>query len=247
MAEWQESRVIDKKVWNDGLFSLTFDTELLPFMAGQFIKVGLDVNGERIERPYSLVNAPDETPGEIYFNLVDEGPLTRELANIKPGDTIWVTRDAHGFLVLEEVPQSKHLWMMATGTGLGPFLSMLKSGEAIERFEKIVLVHGVRYAEDLSYQERIAGISEEINGKLTYIPIISREKSQNSLNGRITHLIENGELESRAGLQINAEESHVMLCGNINMIRDVIALLEPRGMKKHKRFDPGHIMMEKYH
>ena len=142
MADWQESRVIDKKVWNDELFSLTFDTELLPFKAGQFIKVGLDVDGERIERPYSLVNAPDETPGEIYFNLVDEGPLTRELANIEPGDSIWVTRDAHGFLVLEEVPQSQHLWMMATGTGLGPFLSMLKSGEAIERFEKIVLVHG---------------------------------------------------------------------------------------------------------
>ena len=136
---------------------------------------------------------------------------------------------------------------MATGTGLGPFLSMLKSGEAIERFEKIVLVHGVRYAGDLSYQEQIADISGKINGKLTYLPIISREKSQNASHGRITHLIESGELESKAGLQINADESHVMLCGNINMIRDVIALLEPRGMKKHKRYDPGHIMMEKYH
>ena len=247
MADWQESRVIDKKVWNDELFSLTFDTELLPFKAGQFIKVGLEVDGERVERPYSLVNAPDEKPGEIYFNLVDEGPLTSELANIKPGDRIWVTRDAHGFLVLEEVPETRHLWMMATGTGLGPFLSMLASGEATARFDKLVLVHGVRYERDLSYRDRIEEISAEMGHKFNYLPIISRENAQNALTGRITHLIESGELESKAGVQISAEESHVMLCGNINMIRDVIALLEPRSMKKHKRFDPGHIMMEKYH
>ena len=100
MADWQESRVLGKTEWNDKLFSLTFDADLLPFKAGQFIKVGLEVDGERIERPYSLVNAPDEKPGEIYFNLVDEGPLTNVLANIQPGDPIWVTRDAHGFLVL---------------------------------------------------------------------------------------------------------------------------------------------------
>ena len=247
MADWQESRVLGKTEWNDKLFSLTFDADLLPFKAGQFIKVGLEVDGERIERPYSLVNAPDEKPGEIYFNLVDEGPLTNVLANIQPGDPIWVTRDAHGFLVLDEVPEAKHLWMMATGTGLGPFISMLRSGEANARFEKIVLVHGVRYAADLSYQERIAEISDGIDGKLTYIPVISREKSENALHGRITHLIENGDLEERAGLQLNAEESHLMLCGNIAMIRDVIKLLEPRGMKKHRRYEPGHIMMEKYH
>ena len=247
MADWQQSKVIDKKVWNDELFSVTFDTDLLPFRAGQFIKVGLEVGGERIERPYSLVNAPGENPGEIYFNLVDEGPLTRELASIKPGDSLWVTRDAHGFLVLDDIPETRHLWMMATGTGLGPFLSMLKSGEPAERFEQIVLVHGVRYERDLSYQERIAAISSENEGKLTYIPVISREKSSNAMHGRITDLIQNGGLESRTGLGLNADDSHVMLCGNINMIRDVTALLVERGMKKHKRFDPGQIMMEKYH
>ena len=247
MADWQESRVLGKKAWNDQLFSLTFDTDLLPFKAGQFVKVGLEVDGERVERPYSLVNSPDEKPGEIYFNLVNEGPLTPVLADINPGDPIWVTRDANGFLILDEVPEAKHLWMMATGTGLGPFLSMINSGEAAERFEKLVLVHGVRYAEDLSYQDRIAEISSEMNGKFHYQPVISREKSGNALHGRITHHIESGDLENAADLEIGPEESHVMLCGNINMIRDVIALLEQRGMKKHKRFDPGHIMMEKYH
>lgn len=247
MADWQESRVIDKTEWNDSLFSLTFDTELLPFKAGQFVKVGLDVDGERIERPYSLVNAPDQKHGEIYFNLVDEGPLTNELAAIQPGDSIWVTRDAHGFLILDEVPDTRHLWMMATGTGLGPFLSMLASGEPARRFEKIVLVHGVRYEADLSYQERIAAISGDLDNKLTYIPVVSREKPEKALHGRITHAIESGELEGNADLIMRAEDSSVMLCGNIAMIRDVISLLEPRGMKKHKRFDPGHIMMEKYH
>jgi ferredoxin--NADP+ reductase len=137
--------------------------------------------------------------------------------------------------------------MMATGTGLGPFLSMLASGEPAARFDKLMLVHGVRYERDLSYREKIQEISAELGDKFRYLPIISRENSQNALSGRITHLIENCELEQQAGSQISAEESHVMLCGNINMIRDVIALLEPRGMKKHKRFDPGHIMMEKYH
>jgi ferredoxin--NADP+ reductase len=246
MSNWQTATILDRKVWDEGLISLTFDLKLEPFKAGQFIKVGLQVGDERIERPYSLVNSEEEhSNAEILFNEVEDGPLTSRLAQLNKGDQLLATTDAHGFLVLDEVPEVPHLWMIATGTGIGPFISMLNSGQS-QRFERIVIIHGTMHEKSLAYRNQLEGL-QHIDQRITYLPVISREKTDGLMEGRITDNLSSGEVEKRANLELNAEQSHVLLCGNIDMIRDVQALLAERDMKKHRRFEPGHISMEKYH
>ena len=126
MADWLTGKVVEKIQWNKRLFSLRIQAGFQDFMPGQFVRVALDINGERVARPYSLVNKPGEELLEIYFNIVDEGPLSPKLAELKVGDEIFVTDRANGFLTVAEVPECKHLWLLATGTGVGPFLSILK-------------------------------------------------------------------------------------------------------------------------
>ncbi len=144
MADWLSSKVIKKIQWNERLFSLRIHSGFKAFEAGQFVRVALDIAGERVARPYSLVNKPGDDYLEIYFNIVAEGPLTPKLAELEAGDEIFVTDRANGFLTADEVPECKHLWLLATGTGVGPFLSILKAEKVWQRFEKIVLGYSVR-------------------------------------------------------------------------------------------------------
>ncbi len=247
MADWHQVTVVHKTVWNDTLFTISLDLNAGDFKAGQFVKLGLDVNGERIERAYSLVNAPNAATCDILFNIVPEGPLTPRLAALGPNDTIWIKAPPQGLLILETVPTTvKDLWLMATGTGLGPFVAMLRDG-ALERFDKIILVHGVRSCAELAYRDELEKLQQQHPATFSYLPVISRETETGLLSGRITTCLTDGTLERQAGQSIHPATSHLMLCGNINMIRDVQELLAPRGIKKHKRGDPGHITMEKYH
>jgi ferredoxin--NADP+ reductase len=137
--------------------------------------------------------------------------------------------------------------MMATGTGVGPFLSMLRTAQSWESFEKIVLAYGVRYLADLAYQEVIAALRASHPEQLVFVPLVTREDTPRALKGRITAALENGQLEGRAGIRIAPQDSHVMLCGNAGMITDVSILLEDRGLKRHRRNEPGHYSLEKYH
>jgi ferredoxin--NADP+ reductase len=247
MSDWVQATVTERRDWNETLISLRFEVELQPFTAGQFIRVGLDIDGERIGRPYSLVNAPHEGIHEIYFNIVREGPLSPRLARLQPGDTLWVVPVANGFLTLDEVPEARHLWLLATGTALGPFLSILKTEAPWQRFERIVLGHSVRRHTDLTYQDLIGELLERHPEQLQYIPFITSEPSGEHLGQRIPACIESGALEDRAGLALQPEQSHVLLCGNAAMLQDTLAVLEQRGMRRHRRRDPGHVGMEKYH
>lgn len=247
MADWLKCKVIEKIQWNDRLFSLRIESGFKDFVAGQFIRVALDVNGERIARPYSLVNKPGEDYLEIYFNIVPEGPLSPRLAALEVNDEIYMTDKANGFLVIDEVPESRHLWMMATGTGVGPFLSILKTEEAWQRFEKIVLAYSVRESSELSYQQQIAAIEKQNAGQFLYVPFVTRESLDGVIKQRIPQSINEGTLEQRTGLLINENDSHIMMCGNSAMITDVTACLEKRGLRKHRRREPGHITTEKYH
>src|SRR5690349_8499236 len=124
MATWNKGRVIGQKQWNDRLYSIHIEADIEPFQAGQFAKLGLEVDGEIIGRPYSLVNAPDSRPLEFYYIHVPDGPFTDELVKLQQGDDILISPRANGFMVLDEVPQGRHLWLIATGTGIGPFLAM---------------------------------------------------------------------------------------------------------------------------
>lgn len=247
MTEWVQATVVEHTRWSDALISLRFEAELEPFNAGQFIRVGRDIDGERIGRPYSLVNAPHERPHEIYFNIVAEGPLSPRLAQLQPGDTFWVAPKPNGFLTLDEVPEARHLWLFATGTGIGPFLSILKTAAPWSRFEKIVLGHSVRTRNELSYQETVHDLLERHPAQFQFVPFITGEPCEDHLGQRIPASIESGALEQKTGLTLTPELSHVLLCGNSGMLQDALISLEKRGMQRHRRREPGHVSMEKYH
>ncbi len=247
MADWLEGKIAGKRHWSQALYSLQIDAPLPDFTAGQYIKVALDVDGERVGRPYSLVNAPAERPLEIYFNEIPEGPLTPKLSDLEIGDRIWVADKASGVFTLDNVVSRRHLWMLATGTALGVYLSMLKTPDAWERFERVILVHGARNAGELSYGETIAEIQAAHEGAFTFITALTRDSSETALQGRITNLLENGALQAAADADITPDNSHLMLCGNSAMIKDVRAWLEDRGMQRHKRHEPGHYTTEQYH
>ena len=247
MAEWVEATVVERRDWSDELISLRFEAPLQPFQAGQFIRVGLDIEGERVGRPYSLVNAPHEDLHEIYFNIVEEGPLSPRLAQLRPGDHLFAVPKPSGFMTLDEVPEARHLWLLATGTALGPFLSILKTQEPWERFDTIVLGHSVRRRAELTYQDCIGQLLDEHGDQLRFMPFITREACGDGLGQRIPTCIESGALEKKVGLALTPEDNHVLLCGNSSMLEDTLAVLEKRGLKRHRRREPGQVGMEKYH
>lgn len=244
--QWIEGRVIELKHWGGRLYSILVAADIAPFEAGQFTKIGLPVGGEVVGRPYSLVNAPDERPLEFYFITVDGGPLTPQLVALKPGDAIQVAPRAAGFLALSEVPEAKHLWLMATGTGVGPFLSILKAAAPWQRFEKVVLVQAVRTLAELTYQETVRTVAAQRASQFVYIPYVSREDVDFALRARIPETLADGRLEGRAGLVLTPADSQIMLCGNPEMVKDTTGALIARGFKKHRRRDPGHITVEAY-
>lgn len=247
MPGWLEGRVVENRRHNEYLTALIIDVELGDYEAGQFVRIGLPDGEEVLARPYSLVNTPEETHLEVYFNIVEEGPLSPRLFALEAGDSILVADNPSGFLTVSEIPECRHLWMVATGTGIGPFLAILKSETAWQRFENIVLCYSVSYAQELAYQEVIESVARQHREKFVYIPIVTRETYADALGQRVPALIRSGELEQRAGLALNSSDSHVMMCGSSNMITDVSAELNARDMKKHRRRDPGHFTTEKYH
>ena len=247
MPDWIQGEIIDIREWTAGLYSLRFRAPLGEFKAGQFVRIAMEIAGEIVARPYSLVNSPTESELEIFFNIVPDGPLTPKLATLKSGDAIKVASKPYGFLTVEEVPDTRHLWMLATGTGVGPFISILKSQLAWNKFEEIILAYSVRTARELAYQDAIAAIGERYKEQLTFVPLVTREQVPGTLNQRITGALESGELERQAGLRLSPDDSHVMMCGNSTMIADVTELLKARDMRKHLRREPGHITTEKYH
>ena len=245
--KWLDGEIVENRQWNERLFSLVIRAPLDGFKAGQFVRVGIEVDGEVLARPYSLVSTPDEELLEIYFNIVPEGPLSPLLAKLKSGDTIKVAAKTAGFLVVDEVPEVKYLWMIATGTAIGPFLSILKTSQPYRRFEKIVLCYSVRSEDELSYMDTINGLTEEHKEQLCFVPFVTREKVDGAIQSRIPASIKNGELEKRVGIEINPEDTHIMICGSSAMMKDASEVLNERGLRKHLRREPGHISTEKYH
>ena len=247
MADWVTGKVVNVQNWTDALFSLTVHAPVKPFTAGQFAKLGLDIDGERVQRAYSYVNAPHNPDLEFYLVTVPDGKLSPRLAALKPGDEVLVVSEAAGFFVLEEIPDCETLWMLATGTAIGPYLSILEEGKDLDRFKNLVLVHAARYAADLSYLPQMRALEARYAGKLRIHTVVSRETAPGMLTGRVPALIESGALEAAVGLPMNAETSHVMLCGNPQMVRDTQQLLkETRQMTKHLRRRPGHMTAEHY-
>lgn len=247
MANWVTGKVIETHFWTEALFSLVIKAPIKPFSAGQYAKLALEINGERVPRAYSYVNAPSDDRLEFYFVVVPNGKLSPKLAQLQPGDSLQITDEAAGFFILDEIPECKNLWMLSTGTAIGPFLSILQEGKGLERFENIILLHAVRYEKDLSYLPLMKKLAKQYQGKLRIVTVVSREQCADSLYGRVPTLIENQQLESLVGIPLSPETCHVMLCGNPEMVKDTRETLKnSRGMIKHLRRKPGHISSEQY-
>lgn len=247
MTHWVEGKIVAKKWWTDSLFSLYIDAQVEPFEAGQFTRIGLDINGKRVARPYSFANAPTENPLEFYLITVPEGELTQALAKIEAGQPIWVQTKGAGFFVLSEIPQhAKELWMIASGTALGVFLAILKTQTPWQRFQKIVLVHASRTEDSLTHRDLILSFQEQYPNRFQYVPFVSREKSNFALTGRVTTALKEGQLEAHTKQTISPDFSHFMLCGNPEMVHEMMDILHARGLKKNLRRDPGHITIENY-
>lgn len=215
------------------------------FHPGQFMNIGLFLPGGFVSRSYSLASAPGD-PLEVLLAHVTGGALTPALFELGEGASLSLDPKPQGFFTFDYVPPHRQLWLLATGTGLGPFLSMLRSGRAFERAERVMLVHGTRGPAELAHRAELEALVRERPAAFSYLPVLSREHEAGQLQGRLTQALVAGELERRAGAAISAESSHVMLCGNPAMIDETIALLAERGLKRHRQRVPGHITTEKY-
>jgi ferredoxin--NADP+ reductase len=230
--------VISVHHWNERLFSFTTTRNPgLRFANGQFVMVGLDVNGKPLTRAYSIASPNYEEHLEFFSIKVQDGPLTSRLQHLQPGDPIVVSRKPTGTLVLHDLLPGKNLYLLATGTGLAPFLSVIQDPETYERFEKVVLAHGVRHASELAYADFITGqlpanefFGEEVRNKLIYYPTVTREPFRNQ--GRLTELIDSGKLFADIGLPaLDPAVDRAMICGSPAMLQDCCDLLNSRGFR----------------
>ncbi|MDR0588800.1 MAG: ferredoxin--NADP reductase [Burkholderiales bacterium] len=256
---WQRGRVVARHDWNDRLFSLKIEAKL-HFNAGQFVSIGLPATQENhgsesvVARAYSFVNPPHHTPHEFLIANVEGGLLSPRLAQLNEGDTVWLSAPA-GFLNGDDIPAKTVLWMLATGTGIAPYISLLNTDTVWNKFKRIVLIRGIRHLEDAVYQDRVERLQERYPDRLTFIECVTRLKDDEGLNnnpyhhriyGRLTSALETGALEACAGDALAPETSHVMLCGSPVMIDEVLGLLKLRGMQRHRLSRPGHITLERY-
>ncbi|MFO0012901.1 MAG: ferredoxin--NADP reductase [Planctomycetota bacterium] len=244
--QWINGRIARKHVWHDGLFTLFIDCPgVSPFACGQFLQVGLPLEDKHLHRPYSVAS-PHSPTLEFFIVRVDDGELTPRLWGMRDGDPIDVSIKATGGFTLEHTPVAKCIWLLGTGTGLAPYIAMLREKKIWETYEKIIVVHGVRYPTDLAYTEELESYEREHSGRFKTIPVVSRAEHSRGVTGRITTAMENGKLEEMAGERLAPETSAVMMCGNPQMLDDVEAMLNARGMRKHKRSEAGHYVVERY-
>lgn len=245
MAQWLQGKVTANTKWTNTLFSLKVQTEPFEFIAGQFVRLALDTADGRVQRAYSLLNSPGNPEQEFLISTVADGVLSPLLQQLKPDDAVQVSQPASGFFVLDEVPDGSNLWLISTGTGIGPYLSMLGTNTAWQRFSSIILLHSVRYAAELVYQPLIQQFQQRYGSQLHYQSIVTRESHAGALQQRIPDLIKSGQLQNHCGQQLDLS-SQVLLCGNPQMITETKAVLESLGLKKNLRRDPGNITVEQY-
>ena len=248
-------RVVEQIRWTDTLNSIRIEADV-PFEAGQFCNIGFTEAAlygqaaknpdKAVLRPYSFVNKPGQQPLEFYYIKIPDGLVTRLLDKLQAGDDILLRQTASGFLVLSEVPAAEQLWMLATGTAIGPFLSILSEETVWQRFSSIVLAHSVRTLPELTYQPLIQSFVERGEGRLQYIPFASREQADGVQSGRLTDAFATGQLQQVTNLTPTVDNAHFMICGNPAMIDDMVNLLTERGFARNRRRTPGHITVENY-
>src|SRR5580658_3964011 len=238
MAAIATERVLTVHHWNNTVFSFTTTRDhSLRFENGHFVMLGLQVDGKPLMRAYSIASANHEEHLEFLSIKVADGPLTSRLQHIKPGDEVLVSRKPTGTLLLRDLRPGKRLYLLSSGTGLAPFMSLVKDPEVYERFEKVILVHSVRYRSELAYRDYIEWelthhefLGQQVRNRLVYFPTVTRERFR--YQGRITSLIESGKLFEETALPaLDPATDRAMICGSPSMIADLSQLLDARGFQ----------------
>lgn len=238
--------------WNDTLFSFnTTRNQGLRFKNGHFTMIGLELNNKPLLRAYSIASANYEDEMEFFSIKVQEGPLTQHLQNLKVGDEIFVGTKPVGTLVTDHLLPGKNLYLLSTGTGLAPFMSIIKDPEIYEQFDRVILTHGVREVSELAYQTFIEDelpnnefFGDMVREKLHYYPTVTRELFRNQ--GRLTDLMKTGKLFSDLGLPLpNLQDDRFMLCGSPNMLKECCQMLDAKGFKESRQGNQGHYVIER--
>jgi ferredoxin--NADP+ reductase len=250
IEKFSVEKILSVQRWTPTLFSFTMTRPAhFKFTAGQFARIGLMVQNELVARAYSVVSSPFDETLEFFSIVVPDGAFTSNLQHLKIDDELYLEKIPYGYLTLAryQLPAPQDLWLLATGTGLAPFLSMLQDFETWNKYKQINLVYSVRTVEELAYVERIqeiANVFGEGHDGFKFVPIITRDPNA-TLHDRLPTLIANGELEKVVGMPLNPETSHVMLCGNPQMVDDTKEALKQRGLTMNRRGE-GNISVENY-
>jgi ferredoxin--NADP+ reductase len=252
MATQFREKILSVQHWTDRQFSFTTTRDpAFRFLNGQFTMIGIEVEGKPLLRAYSMVSANYEGNLEFLSIKVPDGPLTSRLQHVKVGDELIVNSKAVGTLILQNLLPGKHLYMLSTGTGLAPFMSIIKDPETYERFEKVILVHGCREIAELAYDHVINDelpnnefFGELVKNQLVYYPTVTREPFRNQ--GRVTNLLESGKLAADIGLPpLNRDDDRIMICGSPDMLRDTKNIVTQWGWTEGHMDSPGHYVIER--
>ncbi|MBC7755155.1 MAG: ferredoxin--NADP reductase [Bdellovibrio sp.] len=252
-ARFTVETVLSLRYWTPNLLSCrTSRDPNFRFTPGHYARLGLQSKKDNvIWRPFSVVSSKVDGYLEFIATLIPNGEFSDPLSNIREGDTIQVDKASYGFMTIDGFAPGKDLWLLATGTGLGPFLSILRDAITWNAFENIVLVHSVRYAVELAYRDEIQAIIQDhlletLPARLRYIPVVTREFLPDMSPARIPQLIEDGRLEIAANLKFDLKRSRIMVCGNPEIIRELRGLFTARGFQTNRRAAPGQLAFENY-
>lgn len=252
MSGFNNERVLSVHHWTDTLFSFTTTRDpAFRFKNGHFIMIGLEVEGRPLMRAYSIASPNYQDTLEFFSIKVPDGPLTSRLQNIQPGDQIMLSRKPTGTLVLDHLLPGRNLYLLSTGTGLAPFISIIQDPETYEQYDKVILTHGCRFVRELAYEKLITEelpnhefLGDMVRDKLIYYPTVTREPFRNQ--GRLTDLMTTGKLYEDIGLPpLDLEHDRFMLCGSPSMLKDTCAILDAQGFKEARHGDQGHYVIER--
>lgn len=248
--KWTLERVVSIRYWTPTLLSFrTTRPAAFRFTPGHYTRLGLGAADNIVWRPYSLASAAEEDFLDFIAVLVPGGAFSEQLKQLRAGDRLRVDTASYGFLTVNQLAPGKDLWLLASGTGLGPFVSILRDAAVWRNFERLILVHSVRHSSELAWREEIAALPAlfpNARARLGYIPIVTREPGATALAQRIPLLLADGRLEQAAETSLTLADSRLMVCGNPELARELREYLAARGFATNRRNAPGQMAFEKY-
>ena len=250
--KWTTERVLSLRYWTPTLLSFrTTRYRGFRFAPGHYTRLGLGAGDDIVWRPYSLASAAYDDFLEFIAVLVPGGAFSEPLQHLRVGDTLLVDKASYGFLTVGQLAPGKDLWLLASGTGLGPFLSILRDPSVWQSYERLIVAHSVRHSSELAWRDEIADIQKaelfaDAKATLVYLPIVTREPGATPLAERIPLLLADGRLEQAAACPLRVATSRVLVCGNPDMTREIRQFLAGRGFATNRRGVPGQMAFEKY-